>query len=90
MLARAGGTDHVRAARLGDLHGDVSDTAGRRMDQYPLSRLQVGVSTSACQAVRETSGSGARLHVVDLGRFVREGARGSGDVLGVRAVAPYG
>jgi hypothetical protein len=31
--------DDVRAARLGDLHRDMPHAAGRRVHQYPLSRL---------------------------------------------------
>lgn len=40
VVGRARGADDVRAARLGDLNGEVSDATRCRMDQDALSSLQ--------------------------------------------------
>jgi hypothetical protein len=88
VLGRARRADHIRAARLGDLHGHMPDPAGRRVDQHPLPGLDLGVLHQRLPRGQRDQGERARLDVVDTGRLVDEGAGRGGDVLGVRAVAP--
>lgn len=57
------------------------------MDQDALPRLHLGGVDQGLPGGQSGERNGARLHVVDLGRLVREGAGGRGDVLGVRAHA---
>ena len=42
MIGGAGGADHVRAARLGDLHGEVADPAAGGVDQDPVPLPHLG------------------------------------------------
>ncbi len=43
VLLGAGDGDHVRAERVGDLHGGDADATGRSRDQHALIRFEVGL-----------------------------------------------
>src|SRR5262249_49505963 len=42
VVARAGGADDVRAAGFGDLYGQVTNAAGRGVDEHALAGLDTG------------------------------------------------
>ena len=66
-FCRAGGGDDIGAARLGDLHRQVADAAGRRMDQHALARLQAAMADKALPGGQ----SGQRQCGADCGRCLR-------------------
>ena len=87
MLGRAGRADHVRAAGLGDLHGEVADAAGRGVDQRPLAGAQVRRVDQRLPGRQGGQRDGAGRHVVHVGRLGGERARRADHVLGERAHA---
>ena len=83
VLGRARRPDHVRAARLGDLHRQVPDAAGGGEDQHALSGLDVGRLDERLPGRQPGERQRAGLDVAEPVRDPRELARGRGDVLGV-------
>ncbi|GAA2371457.1 hypothetical protein GCM10010246_77240 [Streptomyces cuspidosporus] len=85
MLEGARRPGDVRAALLGDLYGEMTDTADRGMDQHPLPGPEApGVDEGLPGGERGQRQSG-RLDVVVPGGLGGERAGGAGDVLGVGA-----
>ena len=85
VFGGAGGADDVRAAGLGDLHGEVAHAAGRRVDQDPLPGADFGGFDQRLVGGERGQRQRAGLDVVDTGGLVGERAGGPGHVLGVRA-----
>src|SRR6185503_13630928 len=84
VLLRAGGADHVRAARLRDLHGEMPDPAGCGEDQHAALRADSGRLDQ--RLPRGEAGERQRrgLDVAEALRDQGQLAGGRRDVLGVR------
>ena len=88
VLGGARGADDVRAARLGDLHGEVADAAGGGVDQHPLPRPDVGGVDQGLPGGERGQRQRGRPATWSRPAGLRgEGAGGAGDVLGVGAGA---
>lgn len=86
VIGRAGGADHVRAARFRDLHREVADAARRGMDQHPLPLLHIRRIDQGLPGGERRQRDGRGLNVIEVGGFAGERAGRSGHVLGGRAV----
>ena len=84
MLGRTRSPDHVRTARLRDLHRQVPDAAGGGEDQDALTRPDVRGLDERLPGREPGERQRAGLDVVQPVRDPRELARRRGDVLGVR------
>jgi hypothetical protein len=88
MLRRSRSADHVRAQRLGDLHGYMSETAGCAVHEYTLAGLQLGRFRQRLPGSQAGQGQSGCLDVVDRSRFEGEVSRRRGDILRVRTGLP--
>ena len=83
MLLAAGGADHVGPAGLGDLHRQVPDPAGSRVDEDPVALSDTrGVDKGLPSGETGQRQAAGRVVAERIGR-ASEVAGGRGDVLGV-------
>ena len=68
-FAGAGCGHDMGAARLGDLHGEMADAAGRGMDQRALSLLQAADLDEALPGGEAGQRQRACLHMVEAVRL---------------------
>lgn len=87
VVGRARGADDVCAACSGDLYREVVDAAGGRVDQNPLARLHIRGVDQGLPGGESSQGDGGGSNVIEVVRFAGEGAGGTGDIFGGRAVA---
>jgi hypothetical protein len=65
MLVLAGGVDDIRAACLGDLHGEIADPAGRRVDKHALPGADGGHAHERLPGGERRHWQCRRIDVVD-------------------------
>jgi integrase len=87
-LGRAGHPGHLRAERLGQLHPERPNPAGRPDDQDPLLRLDLALIPKALEGGEPGDGHDRRLLKAEALRLGRKLVRRSAGVLGEGAVAP--
>jgi hypothetical protein len=79
------GRQHASAFRLGELHGEMADTAGAAMNQYRLAGLQLAVPEQALPRGLSRERDGGSVDMIQRRRLACDRLLVKDDLLGIAA-----